>query len=182
MKPLMIIVLALFSITAWSQENRFTLSGGYAFANVEEVDVNTTGFRINGLYEYNPGSGKVSHGFSFGYIGTNADVAGTVGTNKYKINAWPIYYAPKLVFGQGSAQGFIKGALGMQFSNLNRTGALTDLEDNDYGFYGGASVGFMKSFGEKMFVNVEYEWAYMSNSFYKDGFMNSAMLGIGYKF
>jgi len=172
----------LISVTAWSQENRFTLSGGFAFANLEDIDADATGFRINGLYEYNPGGGKLAHGFSIGYIGTNATETGTRGNSDYKINSWPIYYAPKLMLGNGSAQGFIKGALGMQFSGLKRTGSLGELSDNDFGFYGGASVGFMKSFGEKTFINLEYEWAYLSNSFYKDGFMNSAMLGIGVKF
>jgi len=179
---LILAAFTLLSLTAWSQENRFTMSGGYAFANVEEVDTDVTGFRINGLYEYVPGSGKIAHGFSIGYIGTSGEDTGARGTNEYKINNWPIYYAPKLMIGQGSAQGFIKGALGMQFANLTRTGTLGELEANDVGFYGGASVGFMKSFGEKMFLNLEYEWAYLSNSYYKDGFMNTAMLGVGFKF
>lgn len=179
---LILAALTLLSLTALSQENRFTLGGGYAFANVEEVDADATGFRINGLYEYVPSGGKVAHGFSVGYIGTSAEYSKTGQSNDYKINSWPIYYAPKLMIGQGSAQGFIKGALGMQFANLTRTGTLGSLEANDIGFYGGASVGFMKSFGEKMFINLEYEWAYLSNSYYKDGFMNTAMLGVGFKF
>lgn len=180
---IIVIILLIISMTARSQENKFTFSGGYAFANIEEFDFDATGFRINGLYEYAPDNGKFAHGFSVGYIGTKADNSG-VGSQivEYKINSWPIYYAPKYVFGDGSAQGFIKGALGGQFSGLKRTGALGELSDNDFGFYGGASVGFIKSFNEKMFINLEYEWAYMSNSFYKDGFMNSAMLGIGFKF
>ncbi|MEK6782426.1 MAG: outer membrane beta-barrel protein [Bacteroidota bacterium] len=182
-RNLMIIALTFFSVAAWSQENRFTLSGGYAFANIEAVDTDATGFRINGLYELNPLGGKVAHGFSIGYIGTSADFAGVAGqSNEYKINSWPVYYAPKLMFGDGSVQGFIKGALGMQFSGLTRTGTLGEFNDKDFGFYGGAGAGIMKTFNEKMFVNLEYEWAYLSNSFYKDGFMNSIMLGIGFKF
>ena len=31
-------------------------------------------------------------------------------------------------------------------------------------------------------VNLEYEWAYLSNSWYRDGFINSVMLGLGFKF
>jgi hypothetical protein len=182
-RSLIIVAFAIISISAWSQENRFTLSGGYAFANPEEFDFDLTGFRINGLYEYAPGNGKIAHGLSIGYIGTKGDNAG-VGSQsiEYKVNSWPIYYAPKFMLGSGSAQGFIKGALGMQFSGLERTGSIGEVSTNDFGFYGGASVGFMKSFGEKMFINLEYEWAYLSNSYYKDGFMNTAMLGVGFKF
>lgn len=180
---LIITALILLSVPAWSQENRFTLSGGYAFANVEEVDTDATGFRINGLYEFNSGGGKVAHGLSVGYIGTSADysISGLT-ASEYKINSWPIYYAPKYMFGNGSTQAFIKGAIGMQISSFKRTALLTETKDNDFGFYGGAGAGVMKSFGEKMFINLEYEWAYLSNSWYKDGFMNSVMLGVGVKF
>jgi hypothetical protein len=179
---LILTALTFLSLTALSQENRFTLGGGYAFANVEEVDTDATGFRITGLYEYVPSGGKVVHGVSFGYIGTSAEYSITGQSNDYKINSWPIYYAPKLMFGNGSAKAFIKGALGMQFSSLKRTGTLSEIKNNDFGFYGGAGAGVMKSFGEKMFINLEYEWAYLSNTFYKDGFMNSVMLGVGVKF
>ena len=30
-----------------------------------------------------------------------------------------------------------------------------------------------------MFLNLEYEWAYISNSFYGNGFMNTANYGLG---
>ena len=40
----------------------------------------------------------------------------------------------------------------------------------------------MKIFNEKIFIILEYEWAYMSNSNYNNGFMNTAMLGVGIKF
>jgi opacity protein-like surface antigen len=180
---LMLIALAFLTLTAWSQENRFSLNGGYVFANVEDIDTDATGFRINGHYEFNPGGGKVAHGFSFGYIGTTAEYAGSLGpAADYKINSWPFYYAPKLMIGSGSLQGFIKGAVGMQISGIKRTGPLVESKDSDFGFYGGLGAGVMKSFGEKMFINLEYEWAYLSNSYYKDGFLNSVMLGVGVKF
>lgn len=71
------------------------------------------------------------------------------------------------MLGNGSTQGFVKGALGMQVSGLKRTGPLGELSDSDFGFYGGLGAGLMKSFGEQMFINAEYEWAYMSTPFIK---------------
>lgn len=183
---ILIIAVLLFSAPAWCQENLFTLSGGYSFANVEEVDTDATGWRINGLYEFNPNAGSVAHGINIGYIATSADFEGAIGqdnvSSEYKINSVPIYYSPKFLFGKGSTKGFIKGALGIQRSYLKRTGTLTEWTADDFGFFGGAGIGLMKGFGEKVFINLEYEWAYMSNSFYKNGFMNSALLGIGIKF
>ena len=78
---------------------------------------------------------------------------------------------------------FFKGALGIQFSSLKITsGSDPGALGNDFGFVGGVGAGFMKSFNEHLFINLEYEWFYMSNSYYNNGVMNSAMLGIGFKF
>jgi len=181
-RNLLILALLFSSVALMAQENMVTLSGGYVFTNVEEVDENAGGFRINGLYEYNPQGGRFAHGASLGYIRTTA--TNTVGaqTSEYTLTSFPLYYAPKVLFGKESIKGFIKGALGAHYSGYKRTGALGELDTWDFGFYGGASLGIMKSFKEKMFVNLEYEWAYLSNSAYRDGFVNSIMGGIGIKF
>jgi hypothetical protein len=179
----LIIVFILFmvlTITAQSQNDRFTISGGYVFANIEETESSTSGFRINGLYEYKV-SEKFSHGFSFGYVGTKKEAASQLIT-EYKINNWPVYYAPKYYFGKGSFKGFAKGALGFHFSNRVRASQNSEIKANDIGFYGGAGLGIMMETKKNLFFNVEYEWAYLSNSYYRNGFLNSAMLGIGFKF
>jgi len=185
-KNVLIVIILFFAATAWAQENMFTLSGGYAFANLESSDADATGFRINGLYEFNPNEGKVAHGFSVGYIGTTAEFTTTVGqaqaTYKFTLNNWPVYYAPKYMFGSGSAKGFVKGALGVHFSGYKAEGPIVSPEASDNGFYGGAGLGFMKTFNEKAFINFEYEWAYLSNAYFQDGFLNSIMVGIGMKF
>jgi len=181
-RSILIIGIILFSTAAWAQENMFTLSGGYAFVNVEEVDTEATGWRINGLFEFNPQGGKVAHGISIGYIGTSGEYSVLSVPVEFEINSLPVYYAPKFMFGSQSMKGFIKGAIGTQISWFKRTGAATEIKDNDFGFYGGAGAGFMKTINEKVFINAEYEWAYLSNFYYKDGFMNTIMIGIGMKF
>ena len=177
------LILALASTIAFSQENLVTLSGGYAWANLNEVDAKATGFRINGLYEFNKGEGKVAHGVGVGYISTKAtdETLSSVESVEYKLNNWPIYYAPKVMFGN-KAKVFIKGAVGLHLSNYKRTGFLAEISSVDMGFYGGLGAGVMISLGEKLFINAEYEWAYLSNYYYEGGFMNSAMGGIGMRF
>jgi hypothetical protein len=158
-----------------------TLSGGYAFANIEDTEEKGTGWRINGLYEFSPADGKFAHGISFGYIGLTATEEDLLGTTENKINSFPFYYAPKFMFGSEKFKGFIKGAVGMQFASLKREG-LVELSDNDIGFYGGGGAGIMIFLKENIFINAEYEIAWASNSFYKDGWMNTAGAGIGFKF
>ena len=171
----------LASITGWSQENMLTISGGYAFANLADADVNANGFRVNGLYEFNPSEGKLSHGLSFGYIGTQADAEGIDGV-VYDLNNWPLYYAPKYMFGSGKFKPYVKGAMGLHFSGYKRTGDAGEIKSKDTGFYGGASAGAMLFFKENMFLMAEYEWAYMSNAWYQNGFINTANFGLGMKF
>jgi hypothetical protein len=72
--------------------------------------------------------------------------------------------------------------LGTQYASLKREGPLGSLSDNDFGFYGGGGAGIMIFLKENIFINAEYEIAWASNSFYKDGWMNSAMGGLGFKF
>jgi len=177
-KKLLLIGFLCFSIFSMAQENKFTLSAGYVFANIEDIDTDASGWRINGLYEFNPNHGMLSHGLAFGYFGTSADTKGA----NYNINSWPVYYAPKVTVGEGMLRGFLKGAIGSHFTGYKRTGALGELSSFDVGFYGGASIGGELHISDRAFINVEYEWAYLSNSYYRDGFINSAMAGIGFKF
>jgi hypothetical protein len=158
-----------------------TLSGGYSFANIEDTDIKATGFRINGLYEFNPNGGMFAHGFSIGYIGLKAEETIGQEVRSYTINSFPIYYAPKVMFGREKVKAFIKGALGTQFSGLKREGTAS-LSDNDFGFYGGGGAGIMIFLKENIFINGEYEIAWASNSWYKDGWINTASGGIGFKF
>ena len=184
MKNYVIIISLIFcSLSAVAQESRVTLSGGYAFANIEDASESTDGWRINGTYEFNPYEGKMAHGISIGYIATTGTgSAGIDGTAEYELNSTPIYYAPKYTFGEGKFKGFVKGAIGMHFSNYKRTGTILEVKDKGAGFYGGVGIGAMFLINESIFLNIEYEGAYLSNSYYRSGFMNSTMLGVGFKF
>jgi hypothetical protein len=180
-KTILIAFLILFSMRAFSQENMFTISGGYSFSNIQSKDIKGTGWRINGLYELNPMGGKFAHGVSFGYISLAATDGIGAQTIDYKVNSFPIYYAPKYMFGSDKFKAFIKGALGMQFAGLKKEGFVS-FSDNDFGFYGGGGAGIMIFLKENIFISGEYEIAWASNSWYNDGWINTAGGGIGIKF
>jgi hypothetical protein len=180
-KNILISLMIFLSMKALPQENMVTLSGGYSFATIEDTDIKGTGFRINGLYEFNPNGGRFAHGVSFGYIGLSASDGVGSQTINYTINSLPLYYAPKVMFGKEKIKAFIRGALGMQFASLKKEG-LVSLSDNDFGFYGGGGAGLMFFIIDNIFINAEYEIAWASNNWYKDGWMNTAMGGIGFKF
>lgn len=181
-RSFIILSLIYCSFQLMAQESDFAISGGYVFTNLEDVDQSATGFRINGVYEFNPYEGMLAHGVSMGYIRTTAssDVGGI--SSNYTLSNFPFYYAPRLSFGSKSFKGFIKGALGFHYSGYKRTGDLSSVDTWDLGFYGGAGGGLMKTINDKLFINVEYEWAYLANSRYRDGFVNTIMGGIGFRF
>jgi len=181
-KTITILVIAMVTTLAYSQENMVSLNGGYVFANIEETDIDGSGFRINGLYEFNAQGGKWAHGLSIGYVGFSGEGTEALQTVTYDINSWPIYYAPKFLFGKENFKGFIKGAIGWQFSGIERTTALTILSNNDSGFVGGGGAGALYFLSEKIFMSGEYELLWMSNSYYRDGLINTASLGIGIRF
>lgn len=179
---ILVLLLLTIATVSFSQENRISLSYGYPIANIEDVDENGTGWRLNLLYEFAPMEGKVSHGLSVGYVGFGADINDGSLSGSVDVNSWPIYYAPKYSFGSDKFKGFIKGALGWQFSKIEYTGTLLSAEDNDAGFAGGAGVGGMYFIKENLFLNLEYEFLWMSNSFYKDEALNTVSLGLGIQF
>lgn len=177
-KYILFSILVLLSLKAISQENMLTISSGYSFANIEDTNIKGTGWNIRGTYEFNPAGGNIAHGFSFGYIGLKAEE----GLYKYTINSFPLYYAPKVMFGNNKFKGFIKGILGSQIASLKREGQALNLSDSDFGFYGGGGAGIMFYLKENIFLNAEYEIAWASNSMYKDGWMNNISGGLGFKF
>jgi hypothetical protein len=180
-KYILFLFLALLSLQAISQENMLTISSGYSFATIEDTNIKGTGWNLRGTYEFNPGGGIIAHGFSFGYIGLKGSEGIGQAELKYTINSFPLYYAPKVMFGSEKFKGFFKGILGSQIASLKREGAAT-LSDTDFGFYGGGGAGIMFLLKENIFINAEYEIAWASNSMYKDGWMNNISGGLGFKF
>jgi hypothetical protein len=177
-KLLLFSVIVLLSMRMFSQQNIFTVGGGYSWANIESTEANATGYRINALYEYNPLEASIAHGAAFSYL----TISATDGDLKSTISSLPIYYAPKIMLGNSDKfKVFLNGALGMQFSWLKREGIIS-LSDNDMGFYLGAGGGIMLYLKENVFLNAGYDFAWISNSWYADGLLHSATGGIGFRF
>jgi hypothetical protein len=183
---LTILALVAISAAARAQENMVSLSYGFEWANLDFTDEQGSGWRINGVYEFNPGGSKFVQGIAFGYANVSADYTFTEGNNSEernaKISTWPIYYAPKVLFGSGKVKPFIKGAIGMQFSKLETTSALRTVTANGAGFYGGGGGGLLLFVKDNIFLNAEYEIAWLSNSYYEGGWLQSGLIGVGIKF
>lgn len=183
------LILAFFTIVAFSQKHAVIINGGYSWANVEaseikedDPNVKGSGWRINGEYAWNPNEGKFAYGIALGYISVSASYDDVTGPVDVKIGTFPMYFAPRYIFGSEKLQGFIKAVLGFHTSNYERKGTGGTLTGNDSGFYGGGGAGVAFHLSDRIFLDVEYEIAYMTNNYYRNGLMQTAMGGIGIKF
>ena len=181
-----ILFLSVITLIGYSQESMVTVAGGYSFASFEgsaytDENVKVTGWRINGLYEFNPNEGKWAQGFSMGYMSLKGSPESS-DTVDFKVSTLPIFYAPKFMFGNDKVKGFLKGALGIHHTKFERSGPKWVVDGQDWGFYGGLGAGAMFFVSDMIFIDVEYEFAWLSNSSYQDGLMNTVMGGIGFKF
>ena len=71
------------------KEKMLTISYGDVSMDVENVNADTSGWRINALYETGAKGGNVLHGFSIGYIETKADYTFGGQTTHYKLKSLP---------------------------------------------------------------------------------------------
>jgi hypothetical protein len=181
-KIVAILALIIGSLSGKAQQNMVSIEGGWALADLEEVSTSMNGWRIAGLYEFNPYAGKVTHGISFGYVGMSTDVMVGSSNIHYELGSFPIYYAPGLLLGKEKFKFQLKGALGWQFSNVNRTGLFIDTESSDAGIVLGAGAGGLYNINPTTFLNFGYEFLFMDNSFYLDEFLHTIKLGLGFKF
>ena len=178
------------SFFGFSQESMVSLSGGWAWANIDDSDfyaedpnIKGTGWRINGTYDYVPSVGsKIVYGFSIGYINVSASYDGGEGTDDYEVSSVPFYFAPKFLLGNSEKfKGFLKLMIGGQSASMKKSGTV-NVSANDFGFYGGGGAGLMYFVNDQIFLNLEYELAYVTNEYFRNGVMNSALIGIGMKF
>ena len=188
-KVTLVIITLLWSISTYAQET-ITLSGGVVLLDAidysgyfdENYHASATGFRIMGTYEAGPlQSKKFIHGVTTGYILASTTVNKYGADTDISVRTLPFCYAPKYLFGNEKLMAYLRASVGMQFSRL-KVGGLIDESDNDFGFYGGIGGGGMAYVSKKVFFNLEYELAWMSNTFYANGYINSVQLGLGIDF
>jgi hypothetical protein len=190
MKKILITLSLVFCVAAvYTQNNAIFLTGGYAFADVDaneisqdDPDLKGTGWRINGVWEWSKPDAKIAWGIALGYLSVKATYDGGTEPADYSISTIPLYFAPRYFIGNGKFKGFIKLAIGFHSSTYKREVTGGSLEGNDYGFYGGGGAGIQYDISDMIFILAEYEIAYMTNDYYRNGLMQSAMGGVGIRF
>jgi hypothetical protein len=177
---LFIAAFALVSIAAFSQPASLILSGGWATANPDNSTTSVSGYKIGGQWEKTMGYNPWAMGVAINYFHFKEDL--TTGNNlTIKYYSIPVNYYGKYLIGKGKLRGYLKAMGGFQFSGIRLENSNTSTKDNDFGFSLGTGAGAYYDINEKMFLNVDYEFLYLTNSWYNNGIVNSVSLGIGFK-
>ena len=175
---LLVATLFLMVNVAYAQSN-VILSGGWVTASPDDSDTSVDGFKVGGQFERVVGDNKGAVGLEISYLGfkETRDLATT------KFHAWPIDVYGKYFLGKSKLQGYLKGLAGVQFFTAKAEGTTNggDATTKDFGFSVGAGAGANFNVNEKLFLNVDYEFLYLTNSFYNNGITNAVTLGLGFK-
>ena len=178
-KNLLFVATLIFVVNvAYAQSSNIIVSGGWVTASPDDSDNSVDGFKIGGQYEYVMGYNNWALGGSLTYLGFK-ETGGLV-TTKY--HSWPINFYGKYRIGKNKIQGYLKGVAGIQFFKAKVEGQSGgDAKTNDFGFSFGTGAGVNYSVSEKVFINLDYEFLYLTNAFYNNAITNAVAIGVGFK-
>jgi outer membrane protein W len=172
---------ALVSFAAFSQPGSFILSGGWATAHPDNSNDSFSGYKIGGQWEKTMGINPWAVGAAVNYLHFKESGTGAVNLTKKYYSIPVTFYGKYLIGKDKKLQGYLKAAGGFQFSGIRLENQNSDTKDNDIGFALGTGAGVYYTLSEKMFFNVDYEFLYLTNSWYNNGIVNSVSLGLGFK-
>jgi hypothetical protein len=178
-----ILFLAFFILTGFSAycQSSILLGGGWASANPDDLDESTSGFRINGQYEYKVGHKPWATGLAISYMEFSGEISPTNLSVKY--HSIPINFYGKYVIGQEKIKGALKGIIGMQTSSRKlETANGGSTTGKDFGLDLGFGAGITYDVSESFYLGLDYEFLYITNGFFDDGIVNSISLGAGFRF
>ena len=182
---LLFLTILAFAVSARAQfENGsalFIVNGGTQFLDPEDTEQSLDGFSGGFSYEHSSWNGKWSGGFSLSYLSsqTKDDSSSSRTVNFTSV---PLTLFGKYNFGSSKVRGFLRGNVGVHTSKIESAGERAGLTDWDAGFVVGAGLGANLFMSKTMLLNAGYHFAYLSNSFYRDGLVHSLQLGIGFQF
>lgn len=181
-KQLLFLLCLILSAEAFSQTKSFILTGGWAVASPNYSDVSVNGFKIGGQWEKAVIEEHWGMGFEADYIDFKQIGSKTASNSVNKFRSIPVMAYGKYLIGNDKLQGYAKGGGGFQFTKVSSETPNLYLSDKDFGFALTAGVGGYYALTEYLYLNVDYEFLYLTNSTYNSGMINSVSLGIGFKY
>jgi hypothetical protein len=160
---------------------------GFTMASPEDNDNDLHGNTFSVNYEASNYEGNLAGGVSIGYMITSADSTTASGETVSRLNSvsystFPIILYGRYLFGTDQFKGYIGAGFGIQFSNVKFYTNNAQVEGTDSGVLIGGMAGINYFFNDKVFVNANYNLSWLSNSYYKDGMIQTITFGLGFQF
>ena len=184
-RSLSVFFVALFFLAAslnaqYKKLSKLTeFNGGYASLTAEDTGHNLTGYMVEFSYIQTALDGKWGGGVMIGFVNSQDQDARE--NAEMNFSTVPVAALGQLYFGGNVFQGYVQGQLGLQFSRADYVGERLGWATGDAGLFAGLGLGGHIFLSEQVFVNIAYNFSYLSNSAYRDGIAHLFKLGIGFQ-
>lgn len=174
-KPIFIVLLLLvIGQVAYSQESAVSLNAGYLFSSdrMNDQQGSGNGWRLIATYQQSLKNEKWAIGISAGLMKDRYSF--TLANPEFpevELESIPIFFSGQYFMGKKQWRGYLKGSAGVNW-----------VVDYKMGFLSGLGIGVNHPIHEKLFINAEYEFNLWQNDFYGIRYLQSANVGIGFKF
>jgi len=182
---LVIATLALSVNTSFAQfkggSGLISASGAYTIFTTEDTDVTINGGGFQLGYEVSNLQGNFAFGGGLGYLVGSEDID----DGQIRFSTLPFWLYGKFLFGPEKVKFFIPLALGYQISERQISGNVFTIQDTyrnwDSGISLGTGIGVNYYFSEKVCGIASYNFQFLNNKFYKEGFAHVFNIGIGFQ-
>lgn len=180
---ILIIITGFFTVNTYAQLKEdgvlFSMSLGTAIVKNKINDHSINGYNLMVALEKMTMEGNSAIGFNFGII--RAEDKYNIGDSvvDYTITSHPALLSMRYMFGSEKFKGYAGVGLGIHISRLDQA---EDIVERITKPAANIPIGFMWIFNEGIYVNVNYAFNYLADSFYTNDLAHTISLGIGIQF
>lgn len=184
-KRVLLVGVGLALMTAGAEagfkkgDQLFQFGVGYSFAKLDEVDETIDGGNLYFSYERASWPGPWSLGFNLGIVRMDAEVEGV---GKTEVELVPATVFAKRYLGDplGKFQGYIGLGLGVHSTKTSTNSPF--FSETVTRAQVAVPLGVMFQVSDRVFLNLGYNLAWLSESDFKSDLAHSLDLGLGYRF
>jgi len=184
MKNLSIVILLVVSSTltfnSYAQLSNdgvlFTMNLGYASVKNKVNDHSTDGYSLNVSLEKMTMEGSSAIGFNFGIIRAEDEFNIEDSIVDYTITSHPALLSMRYLFGSEKFKGYAGVGIGIHISRLDLSDSIVERITKPAA---NIPIGFMWIFNEGIYLNANYAFNYMADSYFTNDLAHTFSLGIG---
>jgi len=177
---ILVMIAALFTVNTYAQLEEdgvlFSMSLGTAIVKNKINDHSSNGYNLMVALEKMTMEGNSAIGFNFGIIRAEDKFNSGDSAVDYTITSHPALLSMRYMFGSEKFKGYAGVGLGIHISRLDLS---DDIVDKITKPAANIPIGFMWIFNEGIYLNVNYAFNYLADSYFTNDLAHTFSLGIG---